>query len=162
MESKYLIKANIEIDPKKHLSLNKSSCICYRPHSNIICNSCRFWTKGRVRYTCPEHSKVSIITWCVAFEDNNFCKARSNIITLCFVIISDRFNVMIVTITLFMFLLLYRVMYYYHHIIIQFFLYLIQIVFLHDYTQCPRCKSHDFMLSEIWNYYDFISRLQTC
>ncbi|KAL0123749.1 hypothetical protein PUN28_005922 [Cardiocondyla obscurior] len=55
-------------------------CICNRPHTIIICNSCGFWTRGRVRAHCPQHPTV---------------------------------------------------------------------VFLHDYSQCPRCKSYTDMLTEI-------------
>lgn len=49
---------------KNHIKYNQkgpnasSECICYRPHSNIICNGCGFWTKGRVRYYCPQHPQV--------------------------------------------------------------------------------------------------------
>ncbi|XP_036145286.1 uncharacterized protein CG13380 isoform X2 [Monomorium pharaonis] len=81
MESGYIIRNNTRIIVKNVPSLDASSeCICYRPHSNVICNGCGFWSRGRVRNSCPQHPKI---------------------------------------------------------------------VFLHDYDQCPRCKSYDFMLTEI-------------
>ncbi|XP_024894137.1 uncharacterized protein LOC112468940 [Temnothorax curvispinosus] len=81
MESGYIIRGNERITAKEIPNSDAASeCICYRPHSNIICNGCGFWTKGRVRYCCPQHPKI---------------------------------------------------------------------VFLHDHAQCPRCRSYDFMLTEI-------------
>lgn len=60
MESnEYIVKNRILT--KDSSDTNTSECICYRPHSNIICNCCGFWTKGRVRYSCPLHPKVSIL-----------------------------------------------------------------------------------------------------
>ncbi|XP_014477831.1 PREDICTED: uncharacterized protein CG13380 [Dinoponera quadriceps] len=79
MDSKFLNKNDMMRSQKDNPSMS-SDCICYRPHSNIICNRCGFWIKGRVRYYCPQHPKI---------------------------------------------------------------------VFLHDHHQCPRCKSYDFMLTEI-------------
>lgn len=59
MDSGYIIKDNTRIIAKDVPNSNASSeCICYRPHSNIICNGCGFWTRGRVRYCCPQHPKV--------------------------------------------------------------------------------------------------------
>ncbi|XP_011139038.1 uncharacterized protein LOC105182931 [Harpegnathos saltator] len=78
MNSEYFIKSYVK--KQKNNPNASSECICYRPHSNIICNGCGFWTKGRVRYYCPEHPKI---------------------------------------------------------------------VFLHDHEQCPRCRSYDFMLTEL-------------
>ncbi|XP_029662466.1 uncharacterized protein CG13380 [Formica exsecta] len=80
MESEYIIEGNARITAKNIPNSIASRCICYRPHSNIICHGCGFWTRGRVRYCCPQHPKI---------------------------------------------------------------------VFLYDYAQCPRCKSYDFMLTEI-------------
>jgi len=61
MEAGYIIKNNARITAKDVSNSNASlECICYRPHSNIICNGCGFWTKGRVRYCCPQHPKVTI------------------------------------------------------------------------------------------------------
>lgn len=63
MEAGYIEKNNVRLTEKNVLNSNASSeCICYRPHSNIICNCCGFWTKGRVRYCCPQHPKVTIVS----------------------------------------------------------------------------------------------------
>jgi len=63
MESGYIIKNSARITAREVPSSNESSeCICYRPHSNIICNGCGFWTRGRVRYCCPQHPKVTVIS----------------------------------------------------------------------------------------------------
>lgn len=68
MESGYAIKDSARITEKDVPSLNAfSECICYRPYSNIICNGCGFWTKGRVRHCCPQHPKV-IISLFFVFE----------------------------------------------------------------------------------------------
>lgn len=63
MESNgYMVKNNMKILAKNSPNTNASlECICYRPHSTIICNGCGFWTKGRVRYSCPQHPKVSTL-----------------------------------------------------------------------------------------------------
>ncbi|XP_011329538.1 uncharacterized protein LOC105274801 [Ooceraea biroi] len=58
MESQYIMTTNMNIVQKENLRTNATDCICYRPHCNIICNGCGFWTKGRVRYMCPQHPKI--------------------------------------------------------------------------------------------------------
>lgn len=124
MESGFLNKNEV-IPNQNDNSKASMECICYRPHSNIICNRCGFWTKGRVRYCCPQHPKVLLNCFKILF-----IKSFKEIFLIHFFLICYKLVVLnnaTITITYF----------------------LLQIVFLHDHYQCPRCRSYDFMLKEI-------------
>lgn len=53
----------------KNISID--GCLCCRPKLHVLCKSCGWICRGRIRYRCPQHPNVCIF-FVILFSDINY------------------------------------------------------------------------------------------